>query len=573
MSGRDFHFYRRRNKYPRQESYNEQQSTPNFVEDGSFVGTLERKIQYQNNTINNLIQAFEDTRLEQQRQIQYIERLKQAEEQKYSIQILEELKTLKQKIKKIEQSPPIQQSSPQMYQQPFLPPLPSQFQQGYIPQQYNYSQIPYLQNPFHQQSQPIQPQFQNNQQQLRPKRPKEMDTLHKFLLRMLHEKDLQKNKEKKPQENQEVRYVTDIESSQNYSSKRQTLQSPLIKSRQKRRSQKQKGSIQSGPSENSQTIIRKQSQLSQQLSLLGSGSQKPSQKKLVITQQRLKILMRKFRGAVRYFWVALTYLKFCKKIWNSKLISFKEYSQEQIGQYDTQFNYLLIISQFYRECTLKKQLDKSWIFTQTLDIQARCQTMLSVLEIFFRYLIVQPLDFTKEHLEFMRKFSLPKGYLLIGHSKYVTSRINLRPNNTLNIETPEQSQMLLMEYSFIQILLPQIVEADFWKKLVNYKEALKVFVSVLHFLFIDRFYNLPLSKQQLPFNKEYVPLFDFTRNPVEGFYILIDSNHPSYVESKEEVILGLHSKAQLQPLILHVGFKKVQENFKQYCDLIYSLIK
>ncbi|CAD8044266.1 unnamed protein product [Paramecium primaurelia] len=574
MSGRDFHFYRRRDKYPKQDSFIEQQSTPNFIEDGSFVGSLERKIQHQNQTINNLIKAFEDSRLEQQRQIQYLERLKKAEEQKYSIQILEELKTLKQKIKKIEQSPPILQSTPQIYQQPFFPPLPAQFQQPYSSQQYNYSQVPYLQNPFHQQSQPIQPQqFLNNQQQLRPKRPKEMDTLHKFLLKMLHEKEQQKNKQKKPKDNSDIRYVTDIESSQNYSSNRQTQQTPLIKSRSQRRSQKQKqDNIRQGLSENSQYIIRKQSQLSQQQSL-GAGSQKPSSKKLVLTQQRLKQLMRKFKGVVRYLGLALTYLKFCKKIWNNKLTSFKEYSQEQIGSYDSQFNYLSIISQFYRECTLKKQMDKSWIFTQTIDIQARCQTMLSVLEIFFRYLIVQPLDFTKEHIEFMRKFSLPKGYLLIGHSKYVTSRINLRPNNTINIETPEQSQMLLMEYSFIQILLPQIVEADFWKKLVNYKEALKVFVSVLHYLFIDKFYNIPLNKQQLPFNKDYVPFFDFTRNPVEGFYQLIDSNHPSYVESKEEVILGLYTKAQLHPLILHVGFKKVQENFKQYCDLIYSLIK
>ncbi|CAD8047461.1 unnamed protein product [Paramecium sonneborni] len=572
MSGRDFNFYRGRDKYPRQELYNENKSAPRFVEDGSFVGNLERKIEHQNLTINNLIKAFEESRLEQQRQIQYLERLKKTEEQKYSIQILEELKNLKHKIKKIEQSPPIQQSTTQMYQQPFLPLIPGQLQQGYPPQQFNYAQIPYLQNAFHQQSQPIQPQFLNNQEQMRPKKPQEMDALHKFLLKRLHEKDQYKNIDKKPKENSEARYITDMESSENYSSKRQNRKTPIIKSRSQRRSQKQQDNIKQGPSDNSQISIRKQSQLSQELSL-GTGSQKPSQQKLVITQQRLKQLMRKFRGAVRYFWIALTYLKFCKKIWNSNLNSFKEYSQEQIGLYDTQFNYLLIISQFYRECQLKKQLDKSWIFTQTQDIQARCQTMLNALEIFFRYLIVQPLDFTKEHLEFMRKFSLTKGYLLSGHSKYVTSRIHLRPNNTLNIETPEQSQMLLMEYSFIQILLPQIVEADFWKKLVNYKEALKVFVSVLHFLFIDRFYNIPLNKQQLPFNKEYVPSFDFKRNPVEGFYILIDSNHPSYVESKEEVILGLYSKAQLQPLISHVGFKKVQENFKLYCDFIYSLIK
>ncbi|CAD8047258.1 unnamed protein product [Paramecium primaurelia] len=572
MSGRDFHFQRRRDIYPRRDSYKEQKSNPNFVEDGSFVGTLERKIQHQNQTIDNLIKAFEDSRLEQQRQIQYLEKLKQVEEQKYSIQILEELKTLKQKIKKIEHNPPIIQSTSQMYQQPLFPPLHPQFQQVYPPQFYNYTQIPYSQNSFHQQSQHIQPQFINNQQQIRPKKPKEMDTLHKFLLKMLHEKDQQKNNDKKPKENSDVRYVTDIESSQNYSSKRQTLQTPLIKSRSQRRSQKQQDSIRSGVSEHSQLNIRKQSQLSQQQSL-GAGSQKSSQQKFQITQQRLKYLMRKFKGIVRYFWIALTYLKYCKKIWNIKMISFNEYSQEQIGQYDSQFNYLSIISQFYKECTLKKQLDKSWIFTQNLDIQARCQTMLNVLEIFFKYLIVQTLDFTKEHIEFMKRFSLPKGYLLLGHSKYVTSRINLRPNNTLKIETPEQSKMLLMEYSFIQILLPQIVEADFWKKLVNYKEALKVFVSVLHYIFIDRFSNIPLSKQSLPFNKEYVPSFDFNRNPEEGFYLLIDSNHPSYVESKEEVTLGLYTKVQLHSLILHVGFKKVQESFQQYCDLIYSFIK
>ncbi|CAK83249.1 unnamed protein product (macronuclear) [Paramecium tetraurelia] len=524
MSGRDFHIHRRRDKYPRQDSYHEQRTNPNFIEDDSLVGTLERKIQHQNQTINNLIKAFEDSRLEQQRQIQYLEKLKQTEEQKYSIQILEELKTLKQKIKRIEHSPPIIQSSSQMYQQPLFPPLLPQYQQGYPPQQYNYAQIPYAQNPFHQQSQPIQPQFLNNQQSLRPKKPKEMDTLHKFLLQMLHEKEEKKKIDKKPKENSDARYVTDMESSQNYSSKRQTLQTPL-KSRSQRRSQKQQDRIDSGASDNSQFNNTKQSQISQQQSLgarsqksyhqqsqgvgslkssqqqsLGVGSQKSSQQKFLINQQRLKYLMRKFRAIARYFWLALTYLNYCKKIWNSKMISFNEYSQEYIGQYDTQFNYLSIISQFYRECTLKKQLDRSWIFTQTLDIQTRCQNMLTALEIFFRYLIVQPLDFTKDHIEFMRKFSLPNGYLLLGHSKYVASRINLRPNNTLNIETPEQSQMLLMEYSFIQILLPQIVEADFWKKLINYKEALKVFVSVLHYLFIDRFYNIPLSKQQLHFN-------------------------------------------------------------------------
>lgn len=50
-----------------------------------------------------------------------------------------------------------------------------------------------------------------------------MDTLHKFLLKMLHQKDKkdkQNNNDKKPKENSDVRYVTDMESSLPYSSKR-----------------------------------------------------------------------------------------------------------------------------------------------------------------------------------------------------------------------------------------------------------------------------------------------------------------------------------------------------------------
>lgn len=31
----------------------------------------------------------------------------------------------------------------------------------------------------------------------------------------------------------------------------------------------------------------------------------------------------------------------------------------------------------------------------------------------------------------MKKISLKNGYFLAGHSKFVSSRINLRPNNTL----------------------------------------------------------------------------------------------------------------------------------------------
>jgi hypothetical protein len=72
-------------------------------------------------------------------------------------------------------------------------------------------------------------------------------------------------------------------------------------------------------------------------------------------------------------------------------------------------------------------------------------------------------------------------------------------------------------------------------------------ISALHYLFVDRFYSLPASTQQLPFNvlkyyikNEYVPCFDFKRNPVEGYFHLINSSNPQYVESKDEAALGLY---------------------------------
>lgn len=34
----------------------------------------------------------------------------------------------------------------------------------------------------------------------------------------------------------------------------------------------------------------------------------------------------------------------------------------------------------------------------------------------------------------MKKISLKNGYFLAGHSKYVSSRLNLRPNNTLKYD-------------------------------------------------------------------------------------------------------------------------------------------
>ncbi|CAK94742.1 unnamed protein product (macronuclear) [Paramecium tetraurelia] len=57
--------------------------------------------------------------------------------------------------------------------------------------------------------------------------------------------------------------------------------------------------------------------------------------------------------------------------------------------------------------------------------------------------------------------------------------------------------MIILEYSYIQILLPLIVEGEFWKRMPNYKESLKIFVSILHNLFIESFQNLPSAQQDI----------------------------------------------------------------------------
>ncbi|CAD8136011.1 unnamed protein product [Paramecium octaurelia] len=141
-----------------------------------------------------------------------------------------------------------------------------------------------------------------------------------------------------------------------------------------------------------------------------------------------------------------------------------------------------------------------------------------------------------------------------------------------SITNHQQTQMIILEYSYIQILLPLIVEGEFWKRMPNYKEALKIFVSILHHLFIDAFQNLPLTQQDIVLDDNWVPLFDFSRNPKDGFYQLINCKHPKYSYNKDVVVLGLYNKVELHPIILHNGYKNIRDNFTQYCDYILSLI-
>ncbi|CAD8075163.1 unnamed protein product [Paramecium primaurelia] len=484
------------------------------------------------------------------------------ESERLNNQLLDEIKHLKKQLKQIENGPKLPQA-------PFLPP--------FIPQQqhpYNYHQpynsipmsYPILnQNPYYQyypfQNIPVQ-QPQNEERGFSKflkdfaKKKEEVDQLNQILSQLLKntKNDPDNQQKMKSRRYLRVKHISHKDNSDQHLSKssryEQELREP-VKIKQ-----------------NKNHYIKSQEQ---QLPLLNQNSKiKLQPLKIKPTPERLKKLKKKLKYCA---WMIIFYKNKYYQILENKAI--KRF-QDQHHQYNEQFLYANVISQFVREGQKLSLFKKSWIFTENKDVPDRINTLIQAADTLIKQLIIitQSIKFDKQHLSYIQAFTTNEGYLFPSHSAFVTQRLQLNYKRKLKFTSIDQQKMAFIEYAYVQQLLYEsIFSMNGWQELLKpFGEPLKIFVSLLQYLFIDKFKNLQIISKDMKFNIEQVPILDFTKRNVADVKFTINNKDPKFQITDKMPILGLYDETVLKPVIENHGFKILQNQFKVYVDFIYSKV-
>ncbi|CAK94741.1 unnamed protein product (macronuclear) [Paramecium tetraurelia] len=285
--------------------------TQSFILKDSQIMKLTTQIDQQNQRINRLIKTIDDSRQEQNKKFNHhFQELFKSNTKQYNQEILKELSGLKQQFLKIEETQPQKATKQKSHYQSHLPPLQSSYfeQQNSEKKDQNlYKQTQEIKNRGMKSSSIDEKEIQDFNQQIQPK--KQSHSVHK-----------------KSKPNQSKTNYTKTEVSPPSSSKRKIQ----IMSRQKQRTQKLYNSDNFQQFQDPLMITTKQPFEYDKLTT-------KSQKKKQFNLKKARYLLRRFKAVSICVWLSLTLFKYCKKIWHENYMIFKDWSQELIGRFDSQF--------------------------------------------------------------------------------------------------------------------------------------------------------------------------------------------------------------------------------------------
>ncbi|CAD8161541.1 unnamed protein product [Paramecium pentaurelia] len=531
-------------------------------EDVSEIDRLQKRLNEQQQKVDALMKVVSNSQqsiyLSQDRYKHTIE------SERFNSQLLDEIKNLKKQLKQIE-------SGPRLPQAPFMPPFLPQQQYPFsyhlpnnqmampypIPNQNPYYQFYPFQNMPFQQPQKEERSFSKILKGLAKK--KEEEQLNQIMLQLLknsqNDPDNEHQQKQKSRRNLKVKHKSHQDSSDFQFSKSSRYEEEQSEHMKKKQNKKQS--------------IKPQEQ---QLPLLNQSSKLKLQPlRIKPTPERLKLLKKKFKYCA---WMVIFYKNKYYQIMEKKAIKRFE---DEVGLYDDQFQYNNAISQFVKEGQKLSLFKKSWVFTEKKDVPTRINNLIQAAETFIKQLIIvtQIMKFDQKHISYIKAFTTNDGYLFPAHSAFVAQRLQLNYNRKLKFTSKDQQRMAFLEYTYIQLLLyEQIFSVSGWQELLKpFAEPLKLLVSLLQYLFIDKFKNLQIISKNIKFNIEQVPILDFTQRNVADIKQSINQNDPKFQVTDKFPILGLYDETVLKPVIESPGFSNLQNQFKVFVEYIYSKLE
>ncbi|CAD8168843.1 unnamed protein product [Paramecium octaurelia] len=549
--------------------------------DTKQIQDLRRKLEKQQDTIKELVNLVKESKTESYKPSfnQTIIQPK-TEKDEVTLQLLEEVKTLRRQINNIEQGPKQTVQHPIIIPQ-YLPGPPQQQQQQ---QQVQPMMSPYMfMNPYFPMPPPFlypYPQSSNN------------DEPYKKIIMELIQKNNKGNKDLnyKKRDSYSSEYTDDLysrNSSRQHRhhsnvdrrrhpndryNQRRNRDKKYIKDRNLSKSRDQDGS------DHHRTISRA-SMNDSQMSYNSNQNRRDRRRKNQrnFTDDEILKLRRKLIGLFWYIRIGLVLRKYLKRVWLQRRQGYYETEAQQlIDKFDNEFNYKEVLILFVVECNKNKYFTKNWSIFDNKEVELKSKLIFSITTALFKKIpFMTKNTMTDEHKQFIKKISSPGGYLLPGHPQFVTDRVELRPNVTIGQISAEVSKLIQMDYVYIQILVQRVLLIYEWYsqfyKIPNYKEAMKIFVTLLHQLFIDHFINLPTYENpDSIFNQQQIVYCDFNQQNYVNVATSVDSKHPKYQPTKNCCILGLGTQDEMRPLYEQPGYKEVQLQFKEYCEFFYQ---
>ncbi|CAD8171753.1 unnamed protein product [Paramecium pentaurelia] len=561
--------------------------TPNRIilpelENKSFRDTkqiqdLRRKLEQQQDTIKELVNLVKESKTESYKPSfnQTIIQPK-PEKDEVTLQLLEEVKTLRKQINNIEQGPKQSVQHPIIIPQ-YLPGPPQQQQQPMI--------SPYMfMNPYF----PMPPPFMYPY----PQQSNNDDPYKKIVLELLQKNNkINRDLNYKLRDSYSSEYTDDLYSRNNSRQHRHHSNVDRRKHHPNDRYNQRKNRDKKQIKDRNQNKIRDQddsdhhrtisrtsmndSQMSYNSNQNGKNKKKNNQK--IFTEEEKLKLRRKLIGLFWYIRIGLVLRKYLKRVWLQRRQEYYETEAQQlIDKFDHEFNYKEVFILFVVECNKNKYFTKNWSIFDNKEVELKSKLIFSIITALFKKIpFMTKNSMTDEHRQFIKKISTSGGYLLPGHPQFVTDRVELRPNVTIGQINADVSKLIQMDYVYIQILVQRVILIYEWysqfSKIPNYKEAMKIFVTLLHQLFIDHFINLPtFENPDQIFNQQQIVYCDFNQQNYIDVAISIDSKHQKYQPTKNCCILGLASYEEMRPLYEQPGYKDIQIQFKEYCEYFYQ---
>ncbi|CAD8150025.1 unnamed protein product [Paramecium octaurelia] len=528
-------------------------------EDSSEIDRLQKRLNEQQQQVEALMKVVSNS--QQQIYLSQDRYKHTVESERLNSQLLDEIKHLKKQLKQIE-------SGPRLPQAPFLPPfLPQQQYPFSYHQPYNQMAMPYPmpnQNPYYQYYPYQNVPFQQPQKDDRSfskilkglAKKKEDEQLKQIMMLLLknsqNDPDNEHHQKQKSRRNVKAKHRSQEDASEFLYSKSSRYEEESREQMQKKTNKKK--TIK--PQEQQQPLLNQTSKL------------KLQPIKVKPTPERLKLLRKKFKYCA---WMVMFYKNKYYLILEKKAI--KRFNDE-VGLYDDQFQYTNAIAMFVKEGQKISVFKKSWVFTEKKDVPTRITNLIQAAETFVKQLIIitQNIKFDQKHLSYIKGFTTDGGYLFPAHSAFVSQRLKLNYKRKLKFASPEQQKMAFLEYAYVQLLLyEQMFSISGWQDLLKpFAEPLKLLVSLLQYLFVDRFQNLQILSKNMKFNVDQVPYLDFTKRNVADVKQAINQNDPRFQVTDKYPILGLYDETVLKPVIENPAFANLQNHFKAFVDFIHS---
>ncbi|CAD8174929.1 unnamed protein product [Paramecium pentaurelia] len=370
--------------------------------DSKQIQELKKKLDEQKETLKQLVTLVKESKTESYKP--RFNRMPKFEQDQFTLELLEEVKTLRRQVNNIENGPKTNQ-----VQNPFIIPqylpIPHQPQiQTIIP--------PYMyMNPYYQMPQPLMYQQSQNQA---PK--KKSDPYKKLVLKILQkgEQDNHRSRRDSNYSDYSEDYKDRVEPNRNRSQRDRNKDQGRDLSQQNKTS---KGSLHDS---NVSKFTR---------SSIKIKSKKPKE----FTEDQKVQLRRKLGGAFWFIRIGLGLKKYLRRVWLDRRQQYYENEAQQlIDKFDHEFNHKEVFILFVVECNKNRYFTKNWNIFDNTDIELKSKIVFQILTILFKKMaFLTKNSLSDEHKQFVKRISSQGGFLLPGHPKFVSDRVYLRPNVTI----------------------------------------------------------------------------------------------------------------------------------------------